>query len=520
MKLKKVSRVIFVILILIFIFSMLLWSIPFGRAESLKITAQEIIALENDNISSGQILLPGNPFYFLKNWAWGIKKIFTADKINWHLGFTASRLLDIKALSEKKSDSLDRINKAIAYYEEASQKSEQFINNSSSDNKKASLEKIAKNFIFYKKLFNNILSSQISEEIKAKIFNLSNQKQDYFINILIALNDPNEVLKVFSDEIVNNKGIFSGLQDLYLKDILESIISGKKEIIASFQDKLYLRSLAAFNNAAFIYGDILKDIMDVLPGDKKNQRQALRDWNARSGQNELFEKILGNMNDSFLNNEDIKKCLNEVEVIKKQISVFKDFVGNNKISSNAESFLIIAEGTLKHALERITTSEEKYACNLIQSSQAAITNAWRLINLANKNNIDIEIAKVEKQTLESKNITGKYNQNENQRLFDLIKEMDNQLLSIQASYEVGDFESILQKVDEFGIILNNFNFVLDVLNGNKIIAQELRTKKEFFNKGSLERFGNNCSNQGGSLIDRFTVLPFCRLKSGEILIMQ
>lgn len=122
--------------------------------------------------------------------------------------------------------------------------------------------------------------------------------------------------------------------------------------------------------------------------------------------------------------------------------------------------------------------------------------------------------------MESKNITGKYNQDENQRLFDLIKKMDNQLLSIQSSYEVGDFESILQKIDEFGIILNNFNFVLDVLNGNKIIAQELRIKKEFFDKGSLERFENNCSNQDGSLTDRFTILPFCRLKSGEILIMQ
>jgi len=174
---------------------------------------------------------------------------------------------------------------------------------------------------------------------------------------------------------------------------------------------------------------------------------------------------------------------------------------------------------LKHAQERMNVLENKYACNLIQNSQAMISNAWRLVQFADKVNIATEIAEIENQISIVKKTSEKYDQDKNKRLFDLINLMEKQLLSIKSSADVDNFENALQKIDEFGIILNNFNFILDILNGNKIIVQELNIEQDFFNKENLERFINSCSNQEGSLIDGLVILPFCKLKNGEILSM-
>lgn len=523
MKLKKFSRVILIILVVIFILSLLLWSVPFGQAET-KINIQDIVKVErvgaDDFGLSEPIFLPGNPFYFLKNWAWNIKKLLSSDKINWHLGFAASKLLDIRKLAEKNLGNLNRIEKAIAYYEKASQESEQFIDNSSNQNKKASLEKVVKNFVFYKKAFNDILYSPISEETKGKIFVLASQKEKFFNDFLVKLGAFNEILKVLNDEIIVNKGIFSSLQNLEAIQILESIAPDKIKDISNFQDQLYTHSLSALNNASFIFGDSLNEIIKVLPGDKKLQRQLLWNLEERSGRSELFEKIRGSNSDFILNNEQIRQCLEEFDLVQKQITDFRAFIGDGKISINVESALISAEGGLKYAQERIAIGEEKYACNLIQSAKAKISNASRLINLATRENIKLRIVGVEKKISDLRDLIQKYNQEEFWRLYDLMDQMDEQLLFIKSSYQIDDFESSLRKVDDFDVLASNFDYILDIINGNNVLMKELSIEREFFSQGNLNRFANLCSDKDGVLIIDFVILPFCRLENGEILSME
>ncbi len=503
---------------------MILWSIPLGRAQT-KVNIQDIVKVERVNADdfglSEPILLPGNPFYFLKNWKWAIKRFFISNdlsKAEWSLDFLVSKVLEMRKLSEKDGVNEKRIEKSIGYYELINTKSEGLV---SSVAQKDILNKMVKSAVFFKKAFNEIMDANFSIEIKSKVSALMAQKEKYFNDFFAGINASAEILQAFS-QVTSQKeyGIFNSLRDLELIDDLIVVVPQEKGIITEFQDSLYAQSISVFINASFIFGDSFKEIIKTLPGDKVFQGQLLWDLEERSGYSELFEKIRGNINDSFLNDEQIKRCVGDLASVQKQISDFKDFIGSSKISANVESSLIMAEGSLKHAQERIAVGEEKYACNLIQSAKAKITNAERLINLTTKGNIEYRINQAEKKILDLRGLVQEYNQEEYQRLYDVVGQMDEQLLSIESSYQAMDFENALKKADNFDVLVSSLDYILDMINGNGVLMGELNIRKEFFNQTNLNRFSNLCSDKEGRLISDFVILPFCQLTNGGILSME
>ena len=124
-------------------------------------------------------ILPSSPFYFLKEWRRGIKKIFTFDpvkKAELELEETNERAAEIKKLEEIAPSNIEAITKAAANYqrnvERLKNRLEGLKETSQNPNVDKLLDKLVERSLQHQQLFDNLKlkfeeKAELKEQLKA-----------------------------------------------------------------------------------------------------------------------------------------------------------------------------------------------------------------------------------------------------------------------------------------------------------------------------------------------------------------
>ncbi|MEK7555469.1 MAG: DUF5667 domain-containing protein [Patescibacteria group bacterium] len=201
-------------------------------------------------------LLPNNPFHFLKEWNWNIKRAFTFNpekRAELELKISNEQVAEIKRLQEVDPNNVKAIGKAANNYqdnvERLKNRLEAIKETSENPNVDNLLNKLTDNSLKHQRIFDN-LKTKLEEnpELKEKIENIQSQID----NVIVKIPEKFENFEKFKERIravieKQPQRVFKELQTVELLDRLEEKLPEderehlqnlKEEMISKFEDKV------------------------------------------------------------------------------------------------------------------------------------------------------------------------------------------------------------------------------------------------------------------------------------------
>lgn len=527
----KKRKILIFILILLFILSLLIWSAPiFGQTVTPSASPDASIEkLINEGEASAEALglkepklLPTSPFYFLKNWIWSLRQFLTADpfkKTDLDLKMVSEKLLEIRKLADKQPAKVSALERAIGNYQTARERLKTRLESLSADSSNPNLDKlldrIATAALEHEKLFGDIISKNIPDNLKSEVENLSGQGEQILALTVPRLETKEKAFQRFQNSINGEKGgLLKNFRTLEVVLSMENQLSQlSKEGTSLLEGQLYSEAQSELKNLSQLAKEKLPTVIEFLPGRKIIQEKIVLELEERSGQREFFQKIEEKLRQSQILADDLNKCKEQIGAVEKEIADFKAEIANVKdLSASIASLVQQAEGHIQRAREIFDSSQEgRTVCGLINSASVLVENASRLLAASQPANINSQIEAADKELSDLRAKISAYDQNNYSRLFDLINQAQSQLESTKANHESGNDEQALREFNKFEVIIKNIEKILAVID-NKTAKSEsaaLGVQKEFFQKEKLEEFDQWCRNQSANLVEDLGILPFC-----------
>jgi rRNA-processing protein FCF1 len=139
---------------------------------------------------SDPILLPNNPFYFLKEWGRGIQSFFafgSLKKAELEQKFANERLIELRKLVEEGKISSEILTKAADKYKKTMEKIKDAVDKGDGNVNKF-LDKFANQQILHEKILQK-LETQVPEQVIEKIQEARDQHLENFKDVMIKLED-------------------------------------------------------------------------------------------------------------------------------------------------------------------------------------------------------------------------------------------------------------------------------------------------------------------------------------------
>jgi len=524
----KKKKLLILILIFFFILTLLIWSTPlFSAADEPNdkvvsdLLKKEGANPENVGLSEPKILAT-SPFYFLKNWFWDFRQKLTIDplkKIEIDLKIVSQKLFELRKLAEKNPNNVQVLEKALKNYEEARAQLKSRLNNlqgqSQNPNISRLLDEITDAALQHEKLFGDIISKNTPPDFKNKIEGIVGEGMELVLSVSNRLETKEELIKRLENRIKNEKGgIFKNLRTLEILEKLSNQLTDlPKEKLEALREDLYSQVQRDLTEAGGILQDKLPLVMRFLPGHKLAQENIMRILQERSGQTEFFEKIRNEMKKAPVSINSLNDCKNNLTEVEKQIAEFKNQIKDSKnLPANLESLVEQADGHLKRAKEIFDLKEDaRTVCGLIQSAAALIENAERLFFNGQPEKIEVQLQAIEEKLKNLKEKINHYNPEDYPRIFDIFNEIRQQVDSIKANKQAGNYEQVLRGFNNLASSIKNLDEAFEIIESPKNISENvsLKIKKDFLQKEKSEAFKKWCSEEKGILVGDAGVLPSC-----------
>ena len=244
-----------------------------------------------DVIASGEIttkdlgvenpgILPSSPFYFLKEWRRGIKKIFTFDpvkKAELELEEANERAAEIKKLEEIAPSNIEAITKAAANYqrnvERLKNRLEGLKETSQNPNVDKLLDKLVERSLQHQQLFDNL---KLKFEEKAELKEQLKAGQEKIDEIVAKIPEKFENIEAFRQRLekaIENQpeGVLKELRLIETVDrIKEKLPEAQQEKIQELKDKF----IEKFENRI---EKLAPKVIQKLPGDQIRRMKILEE---------------------------------------------------------------------------------------------------------------------------------------------------------------------------------------------------------------------------------------------------
>lgn len=528
----KTKKIITIIMIFVFIVCLLIWTIPsltMGQDVSPNSTPDEAVAkLIKEGVAYNQALgmnepriLPGNIFYFIKNFIWGLRYQFVSEPIKqltWDLRVVSEKLLELQKLAAIKPEKSNSLNKSLANYKVAMSRFQTHLGNLSVGsqvvNVSAFLNQLTEASLEYEKIFSDVLSRKIPEALKDQVNELVGQGVELLIAAAQKLAAKEDIFNDFSDKIQKNySGLLSHFRSLETVLATEKILGSLSESgVSNLEEKLYLQVESELKNFSQLTKNKIAEVITFLPGNKLIQGKIIRELEERSGQTEFFQEIGDKLKQLPVSSRDLKKCQEEVGVLGAELSSFKAKINLTELSENIKSLLEQAEGHLKRAEEIMNDGTQTGTfCGLVNSSGVLLRNVQRTLEKSQPAEIEGQVKSAEEKLAALTEQTKSLNQDEYSRIFDLLNRAVVGLESIKVNWQNNDVSQALRQLNSFDVIIKNIEKTLELVNNklNKAEAKAMGLQKEFLKKSKLEEFYQWCQKQAGTILDDLSVLPYC-----------
>ncbi len=289
----------------------------------LAISAQETNeAIESEQISaqdlglSSPTILPGDPLYFLKDWARGIRSFFTFDpvkKFELRSRFADEKLIEVKKMIEEKRDP-EAIEKASENYEKEIEK----MNNQADRLKKKAkkspelnrfLDKWTQHQILHQRLLER-LETQASPQAFEKIKKVREKHLERFKDVMMKLEKEEELPKRLERAVKNLKGgPFKEVKALeILKELEKRAPNEGKKGIQNAQEKILNNLQKKLEKMPEEKRERIKDYIEKLPGDPDLHMKILQDVAAVPQLKELRGKVIKEISKKIEKKAEEKGC--------------------------------------------------------------------------------------------------------------------------------------------------------------------------------------------------------------------
>ena len=269
-------------------------------------------------------VLPGHPFYFIKDWTRNIKSVMTFDpvkKASLEAEFANEKLIELRKMTESNM-SKDSLEEAINSYKERIQKTEELTAKieakaGEDENVKDFSDQFTQQQILHDKILLK-LEQQVPENVLEKIKEAREEHIDRFQNTLLNVEDikniPEKLIQAF-DKIEGSD--FKAIKDVELLNRLKEKLP--EEITEDMEDRMNERI------------ETFKERMENLP--IENQEKFQKYISNITGDKETYLNIIDNIGGRVLS-EDFKKIIDTVR--EKSLQQIKDGEGINLDSGNLQ----------------------------------------------------------------------------------------------------------------------------------------------------------------------------------------
>lgn len=251
------------------------------------ISADEAIRLDED-IQSEDLgvgdprLLPDSPFYFLKNWARGIRSFFTFNpvaKANLRERFASEKLLELKKLAEK-TENPEILKKAAENYQKETEALKKIAERLEKLKEKPKVKSFLNKFLSHQILhqkFLQRLEKQVPPQAFEKIKKARERHLEHFKDVMLKLEKKEKIPEILEKIIEKQKGSkFKEFKNLeILKDLEEKVPENIKETIQKARERILKKLKERIEKMPSAEKEKFKDYIERISGDKEKQLEIL-----------------------------------------------------------------------------------------------------------------------------------------------------------------------------------------------------------------------------------------------------
>lgn len=353
-------------------------------------------------------LLPNNPFHFIKEWNWNIKRAFTFNpekRTELELKISNEQAAEIKRLQEVDPNNVKAIGKAVNNYqdniERLKNRLEAIKETGENLNVDNLLDKLTDNSLNHQRIFDNLkIKLEENSGLKEKIENIQNRIDDVILKIPEKFEN-SEKFKERIQAVIEKQPqrVFKELQTVELLERLEEklpedgrehIQNFKEEMISRFKDKI--QALGEVDREKLLNLDIIKK----LPGDNLRRINILEQIGENTSSTlkteirEIKEGLINNI-DSQASRERILKLIAEAKDL---IAKVEKFLSENLDEKIINSIKVLLEGAKTHLVKANKALDENKIGEAFGQANSAIStakNAMLKIQRPNGNTICIQV---------------------------------------------------------------------------------------------------------------------------------
>ncbi|HEY4499516.1 MAG TPA: Kazal-type serine protease inhibitor domain-containing protein [Candidatus Paceibacterota bacterium] len=425
---------------------------PLNLAQLETITSQEL-GVDNPGI------LPGNPFYFLKEWSRGVRRVFTFDpvaRVEYELRIANQKAAEAKKIEEVKPEDTEAIMGALQNYQEAQERLkdrlealEEKSQNPEIDNL---LNKVTDRSVQHQKVFDEIAQKF---EKESEIHDLVNETQGKIDDATIAAaakGDPVEFASKLEKALISSKG--SELKHIRSVEILDRLEQKAPDDLRDALNKMRnefsirleqdIQELLKTENSQSI-----ESAVQALPGD--NARRLILLDEIRTKAEFRVAETLGRVADllekSTIQEKDIAEKAKEQ--IKRALEVIseteKKLIEGSYPEETAKKLLLEAQENVKEAQLVFASGKYGEAFGHARSAEVLARSALRFISKLENPVEDIKTvlnelsSKIEKyaQLVQEKG----YTEEKNPKVFALLADAKKHLELAREALEKNDAAS-------------------------------------------------------------------------------
>jgi len=260
-------------------------------------------------------LLPGNPFYFLKNWGHWIRSIFVFNRVkkaDLMQKYTSEKLLEARRLLEKKNKNPQLIDEVINNYNKSLSRLQSYVDkieNSSSSQADNFMDKFFHQQMLHQKILDK-LETKVPTTTFQKIEEARKRHLEMFKSIMLKLQNKQQIEKRLEKSFKKEKGSpFRGIKELEILNRLKSTLpSPAKHSIERAQQTIIDKLQENLKKTPPSKRGLLKDYLNKLPGDPEEHINILQDVTTFPGLRQTRDRALEKMSERIEKAAQKKGC--------------------------------------------------------------------------------------------------------------------------------------------------------------------------------------------------------------------
>ncbi|MEK7640873.1 MAG: hypothetical protein AAB389_02655 [Patescibacteria group bacterium] len=424
-------------------------------------------------------LLPSNPFYFLKEWGRGFRKLLVPGvvrKAELELLVLNERAAELQKLEEITGGNSGAIAKAVLGYQEGLERLLENLKDLKETSENPNVDRLAENLIS-----RGVRHFRLLEDLSAKLAD----GDELAVTIEIVLNKLAEALAIIPGQLDDSekfqqrfqavvkdwKDSFRELRGAEIADRLEDLLSGEARGGAAFLRENLLLQFSGRLEGSALGGEGFGDLSSV-PGDKLRRlrmidevRENILNPELRNELNILRQKILMEADEAeAIGAEEANRVIEEAATLLKEAE--EKVAARSSVKNSIKELIERAKFNIAQAEKFLAEENFGGAFGQATAAKASLKNVWNQLSPESLNApAALERAQREYDELRSAIVAADVSKEENPKIFSLLTEAERRIVELAKLVERDAFsETISTSLRTVTVLLSTIEQFSHVLS--------------------------------------------------------